>query len=460
MHHPDDTIAAPATAPGESALAVLRISGPDAFAILESLVAPGHAPVEWIPRHLHHLRLVDEEGRSLDEVMAARMPGPRSYTGEDLVEISTHGGPDTVRAVLAALYRGGAVAADPGEFTYRAFLNGRLDLTQAEAVAELIHSRGEGERRLALHQLDGSLGRRVDPLRARLLELLRDLEAGIDFAEEDIEFVSTERLDAALSAVRGDLTALRDSATDGILLREGVSVVLAGLPNTGKSSLFNALLGAERAIVTEEPGTTRDLLRESWLEGGLLFRLEDTAGLREAKVEAERIGVRRSEDALARAQITLWVCDGSRAPEAAERERLKGLDPDRNLVLVNKSDLSGYEADAYREILPPGTWLLEVSAREGRGIDTLRSRLFEVATGRRAGERLEVEVAVNRRQESRLAAAVAALEELSRDGLAVLEPELVARGLRDALAALDELSGRQVSERVLDEIFSNFCIGK
>ncbi len=460
MHHPDDTIAAPATAPGESALAVLRVSGPEALAAFESLVASDSAPGEWIPRHLHHIRLVDADGHPLDEVMAAWMPGPRSYTGEDLVEISTHGGPDTVRAVLAALYRQGVVAARPGEFTYRAFLNGRLDLMQAEAVAELIHSRGEQERRLALHQLEGSLSRRVDPLRLRLLDLLRDLEAGIDFVEEDIEFVSTDDLDAALCRVREDLSRLRASASDGILLREGVSVVLAGLPNTGKSSLFNALLGAERAIVTEEPGTTRDLLRESWVEGGLLFRLEDTAGLREARAEAERIGVARSEDAVARAQITLWVCDGSRAPEAEERERLARLDPSRDLVLVNKSDLSRYDATPYREILSSATELLELSAHAGSGLDALKSRLFELATGRRAGEAIELEFAVNRRQESRLAAAAAALEELSAEGLAALEPELVARQLREALAALDELSGRQVSERVLDEIFRNFCIGK
>ena len=239
-----------------------------------------------------------------------------------------------------------------------------------------------------------------------------------------------------------------------------VSVVLAGLPNTGKSSLFNALLGAERAIVTEEPGTTRDLLRESWVEGGLLFRLEDTAGLREARAEAERIGVARSEDAVARAQITLWVCDGSRAPEAEERERLARLDPSRDLVLVNKSDLSRYDATPYREILSSATELLELSAHAGSGLDALKSRLFELATGRRAGEAIELEFAVNRRQESRLAAAAAALEELSAEGLAALEPELVARQLREALAALDELSGRQVSERVLDEIFRNFCIGK
>ncbi len=457
MHHPDETIAALATPPGEGALAVLRLSGPDARAALEALIRPGSGPSELKRRRLHHLELVDGSGRPLDDVLAAWLPGPRSYTGEDVVEISSHGGPVTVRAILEALHALGLRPAHPGEFTYRAFMNGRLDLTQAEAVAELIHSQGEGARRLALNQLSGTLARRIAPLRSRLMELLRDIEAGLDFAEEDIEFLSRDALDRSLRELRDDLGVLASSAGDGLLLREGVSVVLAGAPNVGKSSLFNALLGSERAIVTADPGTTRDLLRETWQESGLIFHLHDTAGLRETGNTAERIGVARGEAALAAAQITLWVCDGSRPPTDEERRRLPGLDPEAKLLILNKADLASFDPLPYRDLWPGAGRSPCVSALKDDGLDALRRILIEHATKGRNIEILDQEFAVNRRQELKIQRA---LEALGVDGLAEVEAELVARQLREALSAIDELSGRQVGENVLEEIFAGFCIGK
>jgi tRNA modification GTPase len=457
MHQPDETIVALATPPGEGALAVLRLSGALAKEALETLVRYGHRSVELRPRHLHHLELFDVAGRTLDEVLAAWLPGPRSYTGEDVVEISSHGGPATVRAILEALHGLGLRPADPGEFTYRAFMNGRLDLTQAEAVADLIHSQGEGARRLALKQLGGTLSRRIAPLRARLVELLRDIEAGLDFAEEDIEFLSRQALDEALDDLRGQLEDLTASASDGLLLREGVSVVLAGSPNVGKSSLFNALLGSERAIVTAEPGTTRDLLRETWQESGLIFHLHDTAGLREARSAAESIGVARGQAALSGAQITIWVCDGSIMPSEEERRRLSGLEGSANLLVLNKADLASFDPERYRGLGSVAEASVPVSALKGQGLDELRRTLFELATGGRSIETLEQEFAVNRRQELRLRRA---REAIGLESLAEVEAELVARQLREALSALDELSGHQVGERVLEEIFAGFCIGK
>lgn len=460
MHPPEETIAALATPPGEGALAVLRLSGPQARAALEQLLPATSRPPRLLPRRLHTLHLVDRDGRPLDEVLAAWMPGPRSYTGEDVVEISTHGGPATVRAILDALFALGLKAAHAGEFSYRAFLNGRLDLTQAEAVAELIHSRSEGARRLALQQLGGSLSRRLAPLRASLLGLLRDLEAGIDFAEEDIEFVSRETLAATVAQLREDMAALMAGAEDGLLLREGVSVALLGAPNVGKSSLFNALLGEPRAIVTAEPGTTRDLLRESWQQAGLLFSLIDTAGLRKPEAEAERQGIARSAATAASARISLWICDGSRAPSADEAERLRALQHESALLVVNKADLPGFEAAPYTALLPAGVRSLAVSALSGEGLATLREALLTLATGGRQQALLELEFALNRRQSARLRAAQAVLERLDAASVAALEVELLARELREALMALDELSGRALSEAVLAEIFSHFCVGK
>ena len=457
MHHTDETIAALATPPGEGALAVLRLSGPGARDALLALAPPATA---LRPRYLHHLALVAPSGAALDEVLAAWMPAPHSYTGEDVVEIYTHGGPVTVRALLDALFALGLRAAEPGEFTYRAFLSGRLDLIQAEAVGELIGSRSDAARRLALEQLGGSLSRRLAPLSRRLLELQRDLEAAIDFADEDIEFVDRATVAATVEALRDDMATLLGGAEGGRLLREGVSVALVGAPNVGKSSLFNALLGEERAIVTEEPGTTRDLLQESWVRGGVVFHLQDTAGQREAEGAAERLGVERGRDAAARAGLALRVCDGTRVPESEERAAIAALDPGRELLLVNKADLAACDPAPYAALAPAGTVVLVLSARCGTGLEALQAQLLALATGGRATDALQLDFALNRRQAARLRAAHDVLAALDANTLATLETELLARALREALAALDELSGRELSESVLAEIFSTFCVGK
>ena len=460
MHSPEESIAALATPPGEGALAVIRISGPQALETLHALASSGGKAPRVRPRYCHHLFLRDRAGRELDEVLAVWMPGPKSYTGEDLVEISSHGGPATVKAILNALYGLGIRPAHPGEFTYRAFLSGRLDLVQAEAVADLVHSRSERARELALHHLGGSLSRRLERMRSELLALLRDLEAGIDFSEEDIEFVSRPALRRAVKALRREVEALLAGAEDGRLLREGVQVVLAGEPNVGKSSLFNALLEAERAIVTESPGTTRDVIRESWVQQGLVFHLHDTAGLREAVEEAERLGVERSESAVKGAGLVLWVMDGCRAPTAEERRRWAGLRPERDILIVNKCDRPDFDAGRAEDLLPGGVRRLAVSAKRGDGIGELRSAMVELALSGRGQEDLEIEVAINRRQEARLQALRLCLEDLSDESLGCMESEVLARQLRDALAQLEELTGESISEQILEEIFARFCIGK
>ncbi len=459
MHRPDETIAALATAPGEGALAVLRISGPQARELLLGMIRPADPPLCFQPRRLEHVFLLDSDGRPLDEVLAAWMPGPHSYTGEDVVEISTHGGAATVRAVLSELERRGCRPAFPGEFTYRAFLSGRMDLVQAEAVAELVRSRSERARELALTQLQGGLSRRFSALRGKLLVLLRDLEAGIDFVEEDIDLLPREELQRGLDELRQELGELLTGAGEGRLIREGVRVVLAGEPNVGKSSLFNALLESERAIVTASPGTTRDVISESWVQRGIVFHLQDTAGLREARGEAERKGVERSESALREALLTIWVTDGAREPSPSERRRWRELRPERDLLLVNKSDLPEYDMDRARALSPEGLEVLAVSALQGDGIAELREMLHELAMGS-GQEDAKLEGAVNRRQEARLLAAQRSLAPLESGDVAQLESELLARQLREALAELEELTGDRIGERVLEEIFAGFCVGK
>jgi tRNA modification GTPase len=456
MHRLDETIAALATPPGEGALAIIRISGPRSRESLLSLMASPPHPLR--ERYLHRVDLVDEEGYPLDEATAIWMPGPRTFTGEDSVEIIAHGGALTVRRILGALFSQGLRQAKPGEFSYRATINGRMDLVQAEAVAELIHSRSEAERRLALSQLAGKLSRRLAPLRASLATLLRDLEAGLDFSEEDIDFVSRNQVNEGVEYLRRSASSLLAGAEQGRLIREGLSVVIAGEPNVGKSSLFNALLDEERAIVTASPGTTRDTLRETLNFGGLLFHLNDTAGLREGFGEVERLGVARSESLLETAQITLWILDGTRPPDELERERLSALDPSRSLLVLSKRDHPKYKNKPPKNLT--ALHVIETSAHSGEGLAELREALFELATGTSGAEVLEVEAALNRRQESKLRALKTILDELSEDVVATLEADLLASRLREALAEMDELSGDRVGETILDEIFANFCVGK
>ncbi len=458
MHEPDESIAALATPPGDGAIAVLRLSGDRALPALIAMLLPEDRPEPFVARHLYHLLLRDGNGEPLDEVLAAWMPGPRSYTGEDVVEISSHGGHATVQAILRELLRLGLKAALPGEFTYRAFLSGRIDLVQAEAIADLIGSRAEQARRLALAHLEGRLSRRLQELRGSLLNLLRDIEAGIDFSEEEIEFVSTPAIATKVDAFIVSLDALLGSASNGRLIREGVTVAIAGAPNVGKSSLLNALLESERAIVSAEPGTTRDLIGETWSRGGIHFHLQDGAGIRSAESEAERMGVERSEVALASAGIAIWVCDGCQAPDAEEQKRRRTLVPERSLLVVNKSDRAEFDLRRSTLQAPAGLRVLKTSALEGEGIESLAEALFEIAAC--SGELGETEVAINRRQETRLIEVRRCLEVLREVSPETWAPELLARQLREALQELDQLTGAEAGEQILSEIFSSFCIGK
>ena len=458
-----DTIAAIATPPGQGGLAVVRVSGPKAVAIAQAVFAPSRPGAEPAPFRLRHGHVVDGSGRVLDEVLAAYMPGPTSYTGEDTVEFSGHGGATVVRAVLEAVLEAGARPAERGEFTRRAFLNGRLDLTQAEAVAELIHAPTKAALHLAQTKLSGVLGQKIEALRQRLAGLQEQFCLAVDFPEDEVECLPPEELDRTVRAAVAELDGLLAGVDRARAWREGVLTVLAGRVNAGKSSLMNALLGRTRAIVAEEPGTTRDYLEEPVDLDGLVVRLADTAGLREAGDEvgdeAERAGLDLGRDLADRADLILFVLDGSRPLPRSDLEAAMAYGPERTLAVVNKSDLERAEPDPLDALARAGLQCAAVSARTGAGLDRLCALIRErVLSG--GGEPDPDEVAPNTRQAGLLRQARLELEALRRDAADRIPPDLLSVRLDTACRLLEDITGYQAPDAVLNHIFDAFCIGK
>lgn len=450
MHSEDDTIAAIATASGAGGIGVVRLSGPRARRIAEAVCGR-----ELRPRHAHHVRFTDTAGDTVDDGLALWFRAPASYTGEDVVELQAHGSPPVLRALVDRVVALGARRARPGEFSERAFLNGRLDLAQAEAVADLIAAADLRAARAARRSLDGVFSTRVEALAAALLAIRVQVEAAIDFADEPIETLGGARLTADLAAARDALEALLAAAARGRKLRDGWHVVIAGPPNAGKSSLLNALAGEERAIVTDVAGTTRDLLREAVVVGGIEITLVDTAGLRASGDTIEREGMRRARDELTRADLALVVVD-ARDPEhglAAVEDAVAAV-PQR-LVLHNKCDLlaSGVEDDRSTDVREP----LRVSARTGAGLAALRAHLETVLGAAPASG--ESAFTARARHVDALDEARRALEQATAE-LAHERLELAAEALRHAHDALGEITGRITPDDLLGRIFSTFCIGK
>lgn len=455
-----DTIAAIATPVGEGGISVIRISGPGAFAIADRSFV-GKNTLAGSPSHTAHFgKVVDSSGGFIDEVVAVTFRKPSSYTCEDVVEISCHGGYLVTQKVLQSMISGGARAAEPGEFTKRAFLNGRLDLSQAEAVGDLIHSQSEAAYRSSLRQLSGELSREVKSVRDELLNLASLLELELDFSEEDVEFANRKSLESRIVEAVKVIDKLLESYSVGRAYKEGVRVTIAGKPNAGKSSLLNALLGEGRAIVSDVPGTTRDTISESVTIDGVLYRLTDTAGLRETADGIEREGVERAEKEAERGDIVLLVMDyeeyyynGTKPAYARLEEACAGSGI--KLVKVwNKIDLYESEAPRVQEI--GGAFY--ISALTGEGIDFLKKGLSRIALG---GEAAESSVVVtNSRHRDALARARKSLG-LALDTLrAGKSGEFVALDLRTGLDSLGEITGEITTEDVLNNIFSRFCIGK
>lgn len=454
-----DTIAAIATAPGEAGIGIARASGPRALAAALALFRRRAPLPDPLPSHRAYYGYVVRPGseEKLDECVLTYYAGPRSYTGEDVAELACHGSNRVLAQVLRGLVEQGARLAEPGEFTQRAFLNGRMDLAEAEAVIDVIRARTDAALRVANGQLSGRLSREIAGLRQALITLLAEIEAAIDFPD-DVEPPEDSELAARARNTRARAEAVLGTAGAGRLYREGAALVLAGRPNVGKSSLLNALLGEERAIVTPVPGTTRDVIEESLNLRGIPVRAIDTAGLRDTQDRVEALGVERTRAQLAAADLVVWLVDAAEGLTEADRQLARELADRRVLVVANKIDQGDQVSPEEIGALTAGAPLVKVSALTGAGIEALEAALAETLLG---GDLAPESVLVsNARHEGKLRTAVAALDRAIDAAEAGFDQAAVALDLKLAAEALGEITGETVTEETISQIFARFCVGK
>lgn len=457
----EDTIAAISTPPGIGGIGVIRVSGPATMSIAQQVfVRPDGLPLPRFESHrVYHGFVIDPEGERVDEGMLCVMRQPRSYTCEDVIEISCHGGAITTQRVLDAVLACGARVAEPGEFTRRAFLNGRLDLTQAEAVIDLIHARTTASQRAALQQLDGALSRHLRNLREQLLDVSVHFEAAIDFPEEDVELIHEAGLIKRLADVVTALMQLLKTFERGRLMREGVVAAIVGRPNVGKSSLLNALSGCDRAIVSPHPGTTRDTIEVALEMGGLLLNVVDTAGIRGAVEAIEAEGVRRARRAVETAELLIVVFDGSSDLSDDDHEVLAATSGKPRVLVQNKGDLpckwSRDMLGAEAVPLP----LVKISALHGDGLCELECAIQHQVSGSESADQHDVLLTRTRHRE-RVAAALENVQTAQQALVAGVPLEFVAFDVSEALRQIGDILGEDYSGEVLDRIFTSFCIGK
>ena len=488
----DDTIVAIATPGGRGGIGVVRLSGPDVLRIAQQVLRRSSDvdhQLDLKPWRVRYAELPDAEGKVMDRALVTYFRQPHSYTAEDVVEISCHGSPVVLQFLVGRCLWAGARLAEPGEFTLRAFLNGRMDLTQAEAVHDLIEAQTLYQAKVAAQQMEGAVSHRMAPFKKQLVDLISLLEAGIDFAEDDVSVLAATEIESRLAPIEQGLEELAESFRTGKIIQQGLTLAILGRPNVGKSSLFNCLLEQDRAIVTATPGTTRDLVSETVEMEGVPLRFVDTAGIRQAFDEAESIGIRKSYEAAADSDLALLVLNGAEDLTAEDRDLLARLHPlGKLLLVVNKCDLplrlsreqlieevrklglepsepralaSGplerevvKQPEPYRE--PP---TLLVSALERKGIEELRRAILETALPALAGER-ESQFLTNVRQERLVRESLEALAAVRRSLLDGVPHEMLLLDLYNALRPLDAITGETTVEDILTNIFSTFCIGK
>jgi tRNA modification GTPase len=455
----EDTIAAVSTPAGEGGIGIVRISGPDAERIATALFVRATVENGRLKSHMLHYGTIRDPktDKDLDQVLLTIMRKPRSYTGEDVVEVHCHGGVFVVRRILGLILSEGARHAEPGEFTKRAFLNGRVDLAQAEAVLDLIEARTEKGADLALAQVKGELSNWVGDLREELLDILAQVEAAIDFPEEDIELLDRPALISKIDGLRRKIIVITKTYDWGRLIREGARVCICGRPNVGKSSLFNALLGTERVIVTPTPGTTRDVIEESINLDGLPVVLWDTAGIRDTADQVEQIGVNLSLQHFDKSEAVLVVLDGSATLTDDDRLFLSSAEEKKGLIAINKIDLQRAMDLAELGQVSGNKKLVMVSARHGQGVQDLRNSLRELILD---GDREPAFVLTNLRHKTALLRGEQALRD-TVSALSEMQPtELVAVTLQQARESLEEVVGLIHTDDILELVFSKFCIGK
>lgn len=453
-----DTIAAVATAPGEAGIAIIRISGPDTYCIADEIFCGrGEKPSKRHPFSFAYGSICDREKIRIDDVLMLFMRSPRSYTGEDQVEIHGHGGTISCQRILRRVLEAGARMAEPGEFTQRAFLHGRLDLVQAEAVLDLIKARSERAAKAAVDQLNGSISISLSTIYDESVAVAADLESTMDFPEDELPEAVMDQILHRLKEVHCRVDALLATWSDGRLLRDGALIVIAGRPNVGKSTLMNVLLGQNRAIVSDTPGTTRDTIEEGYVLNGVPLRLVDTAGLRETDCDIEREGIRRSHDHLGRADGTLYLVDALEGLNKEDQQNVDRLPPDRCLVIWNKMDLTAKKPTIGR----PDMRELHISLKDPQAVGIIRAALADLLhTGYKQGADQQAVISERHRAilldfQRQLIQATELVKQRRDDQI-----PLASSHLRDGLEALGTATGRVYHQELLNSIFSRFCIGK
>lgn len=456
----EDTIAAVATAYGEGGIGIIRISGENSLSILKEVFDPAADNKEITSRRMTYGKIIDRDAdQIIDEVLAVYMKGPKTYTAEDVVEINCHGSMVSLRKTLALVLRKGARLAEPGEFTKRAFLNGRLDLSQAEAVIDVIKAKTDKSFDVALSQLEGTLSIKISEIRARLLDLLVDITVNIDYPDEDIEYITYEKLEKNISSIGEMIEKLLSTASTGRMIREGIRVAIVGKPNVGKSSLMNGLLKETRAIVTEVPGTTRDTIEEAISIRNIPVYLVDTAGIRETEDMVEKIGIEKSKEAFNNSDFVIFILDGSTPLSQEDREIADYLKTRKSLVLINKTDLTqAFTHEEVKEMIPDAK-IIETSFIMGEGINEIEEFIEEMVYG---GEIVQ--------SESLMVNNVRHIELLNkgrdslRDALNMTQMkealDFIEIDVKNAYEFLGEIIGETVSDDIIDEVFARFCLGK
>lgn len=461
VHPATDTIAAIATAPGIGGIGIIRISGPEALLLLHKVFLPYKPRQHFISHTLYYGRVIDHEGQALDEALAVFMQAPHTYTREDIVELHCHGSYLVLQTVLRSLFALGCRPAEPGEFTKRAFLAGRIDLTQAEAVLELLQAQTESAAHLAVNQLQGHLYERLETIRHQLVSFLALLEVAIDFPDDDVEIVNTADITAQLQQqVLIPLQELVAWSEQGKILREGITVVIAGRPNVGKSSLLNALLQEERALVTPVPGTTRDTIEERIVVRGIPVCLVDTAGIRMHEDQVEALGIERARNKLEIADLVLFMVDGATGMTERDQNLYQSVCDKTHLVVINKCDLVA--AGQFEKIASsfPDAVCVSISAKLHQGLEQLLEALYQAIVAGRGQLSEQMTCAPNTRHRAILQRTLEASHRFEQALIAGAPVDLLAVEVQTALDCLGDITGLTTPEEVLDTVFSQFCIGK
>lgn len=454
----DKTIAAVSTPPGGGGIAVIRMSGEDAVEIADKVFRG--ADLTRVPTHtVHYGHIVDSSGEVIDEVLVTVMRAPRTFTREDVVEISTHGGAAAPRRVLEEIIRAGASMAEAGEFTKRAFLNGRIDLSQAEAVIDIINSKTETAHKNAERQLEGALSEKINALRGKILDMAAHMQVAIDYPDEELEDITVSDIRRITAACIEETDKLLDGAEQGRILRDGIMTAIVGKPNVGKSSLLNYLAREERAIVTDIAGTTRDIIEEYVNVGGVPLRLVDTAGIRETDDEVEKIGVERSKRSIDSADLVLVLVDGSKMPEAEDYEIIDSTDDKKRIILVSKSDIGDEDCINKLKAYAPGAAVISISVINGEGMLELENEIKEMYD---IGSIAQSEGAVvtNMRHKQALIRAKEAFERIVGAVDEGVPQDILTIDINEAANALGEITGAVVTDDIVDRIFHEFCVGK